>query len=79
VWSAFALIDGLFYTDPYPGYAALEHRVRQAHDEYINCKNELIDQLRDIRDDASRQMQEAQGDLNKSNQPGQATVFRENE
>jgi hypothetical protein len=63
VWSAFALIDGLFLTDPFPGYAALECRVRQAHDEYINCKDELIDQLREIRNTASRQMQEGQSDL----------------
>jgi hypothetical protein len=65
VWSAVALIDGIFYTDPYPGYAPLERRVRKAHEEYINCKNDLVDQLRDIRDDATSQMQEAQSDLNK--------------
>ena len=65
VWSAFALIDGIFYTDPFPGYAALERRVRKSHEEYINCKNDLIDQLRDIRDDAARQMGEAQTDLGK--------------
>jgi hypothetical protein len=65
VWSAVALIDGIFYTDPYPGYAPLERRVRKAHQEYINCKNDLVAQLRDIRDDATTQMQGAQNDLNK--------------
>jgi len=43
VWSALALIEGIFYTDPFPGYAGLEHRVRKSHEDYINCKDELID------------------------------------
>ena len=37
-----ALIDGIFYTDPYPGYAELEKRVLRAHDAYIDHKNGLI-------------------------------------
>jgi hypothetical protein len=65
VWSVFALVDGVFFTDPFPGYAALEWRVRKAHEDYINRKSELIDQLRDIRDDAAEQMAEAQSDLGK--------------
>jgi hypothetical protein len=65
VWSAFAIIGGIFYTDPFPGYAALERRVCNSHADYINCKNTLIDRLRDIRDDAARQMEEAQTDLGK--------------
>jgi hypothetical protein len=65
VWSAVALIDGIFFTDPFPGYASLERRVRKSHQDYINHKSSLIDQLRDIRDDAARQMAEAQSDLDK--------------
>ena len=65
VWSVFALVDGVFFTDPYPGYAALERRVRKAHEDYITRKSELIDQLRDIRDDAAQQMADAQSDLGK--------------
>jgi hypothetical protein len=65
VWSALALIDGIFFTDPFPGYASLERRVRKSHQDYINHKGSLIDQLRDIRDDAARQMAEAQSDLDK--------------
>lgn len=63
VWSAFALIDGIFYTDPFPGYAALQRRVNKAHDNYLDCKNARIGELRNIRDDAAAQMQEAQTDL----------------
>jgi hypothetical protein len=65
VWSALALIDGIFFTDPYPGYASLERRVRKSHQDYINHKGSLIDQLRDIRDDAAHRMAEAQTDLDK--------------
>ena len=63
VWSVFALVDGVFFTDPFPGYAALKWRVRKAHEDYIHRKSELIDQLRDIRDDAAEQMAEEQSDL----------------
>ena len=65
VWSVFAMIDGIFYTDPFPGYAALQRRVKKAHDDYIDCKNALIGELRDIRDDATEKMEEAQTDLGK--------------
>jgi hypothetical protein len=64
-WSALALIDGILFTDPYPGYASLERRVRKSHQDYINHKGGLIDQLRDIRDDAGHRMAEAQTDLDK--------------
>jgi hypothetical protein len=65
LWSVLALIEGVFYTDPYPGYAALEGRVRKSHEDYRQCKNELIDRLRDVQDDASHLMEEAQNDLGK--------------
>ena len=39
VWAVFALFDGVFFTDPYPGYAPLEHsRAVKAHQDYIDCK-----------------------------------------
>lgn len=39
--------------------------MRKSHQDYINHKGSLIDQLRGIRDDAARQMAEAQSDLDK--------------
>jgi hypothetical protein len=65
VFSMAALIDGIFFTDPCPGYAELEKRVLRAHDTYIDTKNELIADLKDIREDAIEQMEEAQRDLGK--------------
>ena len=54
VWSTISLIDGIFYTDPFPGYAGLEKRVRKAHDDYIRRKQFLITDLQQIRDEAHR-------------------------
>ncbi len=65
VWSIIALIEGVFFTDPFPGYAALQKRVDKAHDDYRRCKNALIEGLRDIRDDAVLAMETAQHDLGK--------------
>ena len=65
VFAAFALIDGLFFTDPFPGYAELEKRVLRAHEEYIATKNALIADLKDIREDAIAHMEETQRDLGK--------------
>jgi len=60
-----ALVDGIFFTDPCPGYAELEKRVRHAHDDYIDKKNDLIANLKSIREDAIAQMEETQHDLGK--------------
>jgi hypothetical protein len=65
VFSAAALLDGIFFTDPCPGYADLERRVLRAHDNYIENKDELIALLRAIREDATLKMEEAQRDLGK--------------
>jgi len=65
VFSVAALIDGIFFTDPCPGYSELEKRVRRAHDDYIDKKNKLIGNLKSIREDAIAQMEETQRDLGK--------------
>jgi hypothetical protein len=65
VFSVAALIDGIFYTDPCPGYAELQKRVLRAHDDYIDHKVALIDELKAIREEAILQMEESQRDLGK--------------
>jgi len=49
--------------DPYPGYGGLEKRRVSAHDAYIKRKNDLIEQLLAIRDDAISILEEANRDL----------------
>src|SRR5262249_14989109 len=68
VWSAIAFADGLLFTDPFPGYAKLEKRVRAAHTNYTGKKDDLIESLRAIRDYATARMQDTQNDLNKRRQ-----------
>lgn len=63
VFSVVATTDGLFFVDPYPGYGALEKRCIAAHGAYTQRKSELIEELREIRDDASEAMTEAARDL----------------
>jgi len=65
VFAVAALIDGIFFTDPCPGYAELQKRVLRAHDDYIGHKFALIDELKSIREDAILQMEESQRDLGK--------------
>ena len=58
-FSIFAMSDGLIFTDPFFGYAALEHRCIDARRDYTEGKAELVDRLREIKDDASDAMNEA--------------------
>jgi hypothetical protein len=63
LFSIIAMIDGLLFTDPYFGYASLQKRVDEAHEQYTNRKAELIEQLREIRDEVAKVMNEATRDL----------------
>lgn len=63
VFSIIAMADGLLFFDPYIGYAGLERRWQSASARYRIAKEELIQQLRDIRNDASDAMNGAERDL----------------
>jgi hypothetical protein len=63
VFSIVAMADGLLFADPYIGYAGLESRWNAASVRYRDAKEELIERLRDIRNDASDAMNEAARDL----------------
>jgi hypothetical protein len=62
-FSLIAMTDGLLFTDPYPGYGALEKRWLEASRKYREGKTELVERLRDIRDDATQAMNGAARDL----------------
>src|SRR5690606_22588292 len=51
LFSAIAFIDGLLLTDPYLGYAGVEKRLQMKRKEYVTRKQDLIADLRDIRDE----------------------------
>jgi hypothetical protein len=63
IFSLIAMSDGLLFTDPYFGYAAIERRCVDAHNHYTEVKTDLIERLRDIRDAASQAMNSAARDL----------------
>jgi hypothetical protein len=63
IFSLIAMADGLMYFDPYMGYAGLERRWIEATKQFATARGELIERLRDIREDASEVMNEAARDL----------------
>src|SRR5271154_5441792 len=63
VFSLIAMADGLMFFDPYMGYAGLERRWIEATRQFADVRGELIERLRDIREDATEAMNEAARDL----------------
>jgi hypothetical protein len=61
--SLIAFADSFLIFDPYPGYASVEKRRAGAHAAYIRRKNDLIERLLDIRDEAIEILEEANRDL----------------
>jgi hypothetical protein len=65
VFSLVAMADGLTFFDPYIGYAGLERRWNDASKQFTDLKSDLIERLRDIRQDATDVMNAASTDLSK--------------
>jgi hypothetical protein len=63
IFSLIAMADGLLFFDPYMGYAGLERRWVGATKQFASARSELIERLRDIREDATEVMNEAARDL----------------
>ena len=65
VFSLVAMADGLTFFDPSKGYAGLERRWNDASKQFTDLKSDLIERLRDIRQDATDVMNAASTDLSK--------------
>jgi uncharacterized protein YukE len=63
IFSLIAMVDGLLFFDPYMGYSGLERRWVEASRQFADARSELIERLRDIREDATEAMNEAARDL----------------
>ena len=63
IFSLIAMVDGLLFFDPYMGYSGLERRWIEASRQFADARSELIERLRDIREDATEAMNEAARDL----------------
>jgi hypothetical protein len=65
IFSLVAMADGLLFFDPYIGYAGLERRWIEASKQFAQARIDLIERLRDIREDATEVMNAAASDLSK--------------
>jgi uncharacterized protein YukE len=63
IFSLIAMVDGLTFFDPYMGYSGLERRWIEASQQFADARINLIERLRDIREDATETMNEAARDL----------------
>ena len=63
IFSLIAMTDGLLFFDPYIGYAGLERRWIEASKQFAKSRSELIERLRDIREDSTEAMNGAARDL----------------
>ncbi|AWM06086.1 hypothetical protein [Bradyrhizobium symbiodeficiens] len=63
IFSLVAMADGLMFFDPYIGYAGLERRWLEASNQFAQARSDLIERLRDIRQDSTDAMNGAASDL----------------
>ena len=63
IFSLIAMADGLLFFDPYIGYAGLERRWVEASRQFAQTRSDLIERLRDIRENATEAMNAAAHDL----------------
>jgi hypothetical protein len=63
VFSIIAMVDGLLFFDPVIGYAGVERRWLAVSRKFTDTKDDLIERLREIRDEASEAMNAAARDL----------------
>ncbi|MFB2563546.1 hypothetical protein [Rhizobium sp. IMFF44] len=74
MFSLVAFIDGCYLTDPYPGFAGVQKRLDAARDNYIDRKLDLIEDLREIRDDHNGKIEEIIRDLSLRRQETAAVI-----
>ena len=74
MFSLVAFIDGCYLTDPYPGFAGVQKRLDAARDNYIDRKLDLIEDLREIRDDHNSKIEEIIRDLSLRRQETAAII-----
>ncbi|MBB3608118.1 hypothetical protein [Rhizobium sp. BK602] len=74
MFSLFAFIDGCYLTDPYPGFAGVQKRLDAARSNYIDRRVDLIDDLRDIRDEHNSKIEAIIRDLSMRRQETAAII-----
>ncbi|UVC08963.1 hypothetical protein IHQ71_28265 [Rhizobium sp. TH2] len=72
--SLIAFIDGCLLTDPYPGYSGVQSRLDRRRSLYVTRRSDLINELRDVRDDHNEKVEEIIRDLNERRAEGRAII-----
>lgn len=62
-FSVIAFLDGVFWTDPYPGYGAVQKRLEKRRADYTETKKNLIETLSEVREEYGDQIDEISRDL----------------
>ncbi len=58
-----AFVDSWLLADPYPGYSGVETRLLSARKMYVDIHRDLIDNLRDVRDEYTSKIEDIISDL----------------
>lgn len=74
LFSVGALVDSYYLTDPYPGFSSTQKRVRLARQYYIERKKELVDGLKDVRDEYNEKVDLIIRDLSQRRAEHQAII-----
>ncbi|AUX78897.1 hypothetical protein [Sinorhizobium fredii] len=74
LFSVIAFIDGCLMTDPYPGFAGVQKRLNAARAAYVDRRAELIEDLRDVRDENNRKIEAIIRELSARRLEGRAII-----
>lgn len=74
LFSLVALIDGLAFGDPYPGYGKVDKARRKATAKYIDTRREAIEELGEIRREYEDVLRQAVEDLSRQRTEHQSIV-----
>lgn len=74
LFSISALVDGYYMTDPYPGFSSTQKRFREARQQYVDRKQELIEELKDVRNDYNEKVDLIIRDLSQRRAEHQAII-----
>ena len=74
MFSLIAFIDGCYLTDPYPGFSSVQKRLHKTRENYVDRKGDLIENLKEIRDDHNEKVEAIIRDLSQRRQESQAII-----
>lgn len=74
LFSIIAFLDGLFWTDPYVGFASVQRRLNAAREEYAGEVEERVELLREVREEHNAKVQDIIRDLSQRRREAAAII-----